>query len=316
MLRDYFIRRAIYLIPVIIFISFLSFSLIFIAPGDPALIMMTSPDGGYSEEVVESFRVAHGLDKPFIVQYFNWLGDVIHLDFGYSYMTDQPVFKAVLDAFKHTLTLAAISLVVALLIAIPLGIASALKHNTIIDSICRFFALVGVSIPNFWQAYIMIILFSVILHWLPASGFGGGTDISYMILPSLVLGTGTAAVIMRMIRSSMLDVLGKEYITTARAKGLKERVVILRHALKNALVPVITVVGLSVGFLLNGSVVVETIFGWPGIGNLIVTSILKYDYMMVQGSILFVAIIYLVLNFIVDMIYVWVNPGIRYDKTS
>lgn len=316
MLKEYFIRRAVYLIPVLIFISFVSFSLIYIAPGDPAEIMMTSPGGSVNEEAVEQFRVSHGLDQPFIVQYITWLKNAIVGDFGYSYMSEQPVFETVTGAFKNTLTLAILSMIVALLIAVPLGIVSALKHNTIIDSISRFFALVGVSMPNFWQAYLMIILFSVILRWLPASGYANGTNILYMILPALVLGTGSAAVMMRMIRSSMLDVMAKEYITTAKSKGLPEKIIILRHALKNALIPVITVVGLSVGFLLNGSVVVETIFGWPGVGNLLVSSILNYDYMMVQGSVLFVAIIYLVVNFFVDIIYVWANPEIRYDKTA
>ncbi|ADN35655.1 binding-protein-dependent transport systems inner membrane component [Methanolacinia petrolearia DSM 11571] len=316
MLREYFIRRLLYMVPVLLFISFLSFSLIYIAPGDPAEIMMTSPGGGVNEEAVEAFRVAHGLDQPLYVQYFNWLGNAVTGDFGYSYMSEQPVFETVLNAFGNTLTLAVLGLIIALAIAIPAGILSAVKHNTIVDSICRFFALIGVSIPNFWQAYLMIVIFSVILHWLPASGFGHGTDISYMILPALVLGTSSAAVIMRMTRSSMLEVMGKDYITTARAKGLPEKTVITRHALKNSLIPVITVTGLTIGFLLNGSVIVETIFGWPGIGNLVVNSILSHDYMMVQGTILFVAIIYLAVNFVVDIVYVWANPEIRYERAS
>ncbi|WP_082088244.1 MULTISPECIES: nickel ABC transporter permease [unclassified Methanosarcina] len=316
MLKDYLIHRALYLSPVLILISFMSFSLIYIAPGDPAEIMMTSPSGGYDEAAVEAFRIAHGLDQPFYVQYLNWLKGAVVGDFGYSYMSEQPVFETVLNAFKNTLTLSVLALVIALVIAIPFGVVSALKHNTVIDDACRFGALFGVSIPNFWQAYMMIILFSVSLHWLPASGFGHGTEISYMILPATVLGTGSAAVMMRMIRSNMLDVMEKEYIQTARGKGLSEKIVIIRHALKNALVPVITVVGLSIGFLLNGSVVVETIFGWSGIGNLVVNSILSHDYMMVQGSVLFVAVIFLLINFFVDLVYVWANPEIRYDRTS
>lgn len=316
MLRDYFIRRLLYLVPVLLFISFLSFSLIYIAPGDPAEIMMTSPGGGVNEEAVEAFRIAHGLDKPLYIQYFNWLSNAATGDLGYSYMCEKPVFDTILYAFGNTLTLAIFAMIIALAIAIPAGILSAVKHNTIIDSICRFFALLGVSIPNFWQAYLMIIVFSVMLHWLPASGFGYGTDISFMILPALVLGTSSAAVMMRMTRSSMLEVMGKDYITTARAKGLSEKTVITRHALKNSLIPVITVTGLSIGFLLNGSVIVETIFGWPGIGNLVVNSILSHDYMMVQGTILFVAIIYLAVNFVVDIVYVWANPEIRYERTS
>jgi ABC-type dipeptide/oligopeptide/nickel transport systems, permease components len=316
MMKEYIIRRLLYLIPVLLFVSFLSFSLIHIAPGDPAEIMLSGPGGGYNETAVEAFHEKYGLDQPFIIQYWIWLKNAITGDFGYSYVSDQPVFETILNASKNTLKLSVLALMIALSIAVPLGILSALKHNTIIDSICRFGALTGVSMPNFWQAYLMIIVFSVTLKWLPASGFGYGTDIRYMILPAFVLGTSSAAVMMRMIRSSMLDVLGKEYISTARAKGVSENIIVIRHALRNALIPVITVIGLSIGFLLNGSVIVETIFGWPGIGNLVVSSILSYDYMMVQGTTLFVALIFLAINFVVDIVYVWVNPEIRYDSNT
>jgi ABC-type dipeptide/oligopeptide/nickel transport systems, permease components len=316
MMKEYIIRRLLYLIPVLLFVSFLSFSLIHIAPGDPAEIMLSGPGGGYNETAAEAFREKYGLDQPFITQYWIWLKNAMTGDFGYSYVSDQPVFETILNASKNTLKLSVLALMIALFIAVPLGILSALKHNTIIDSICRFGALTGVSMPNFWQAYLMIIVFSVTLKWLPASGFGYGTDIRYMILPAFVLGTSSAAVMMRMIRSSMLDVLGKEYISTARAKGVSENIIVIRHALRNALIPVITVIGLSIGFLLNGSVIVETIFGWPGIGNLVVSSILSYDYMMVQGTTLFVALIFLAINFIVDIVYVWVNPEIRYDSNT
>lgn len=314
--REYVIRRVVYLVPVLLFISFLSFSLIFIAPGDTAEILLTSPDGGADKAAVEEFRVKMGLDQPLYIQYTAWLGRIMQGDFGYSYMSNRPVFETIMKAFENTLRLSALSLAITIVIAIPAGILAAVKHNTLIDDLSRFGALLGVSIPSFWQAYLMILLFAVYLDWLPAAGTGTGTgcDLEYMILPALVLGTGSAAVIMRMMRSGMLDEMGMDYIRTARSKGLPERTVILRHALKNALIPVVTMIGLSIGFMLNGSVVVETIFGWPGIGRLVVDSIYAHDYPMIQGSILFVALIFVVVNFTVDIIYTWLNPGITYEK--
>lgn len=309
----YVLKKALYLAPVLLFISFLSFSLIYIAPGDPAEILLTSPNGAADEKAVAEFTEKMGLDQPLAVQYASWLGRVLHGDLGYSYMTERSVFDTIVRAFANTLKLSVLSMAVATAIAIPAGILAAVKHNTIIDDLSRFGALIGVAIPNFWQAYIFIFVFAVFLKWLPPTGFGDGGDLAHMILPALVLGTGSTAVMMRMTRSSMLEEIGKDYTRTARAKGLPERIVILRHVLKNALIPVVTVIGLSVGFMLNGSVVVESIFGWPGIGDLMVESIYSRDYPMIQGTILFVALIFVGVNFLVDIIYAWLNPRITYD---
>lgn len=315
-IREYVLRRLLYLVPTLLVISALSFSLIHIAPGDPAEILMTSPTGGADEKTVEEFRVKMGLDQPIHIQYYSWLQKAVHGDFGYSYMTNRLVFKTIIDAFKNTLKLSALSLAIALIIAIPVGILAALKYNTISDDLSRLGALIGVSIPNFWQAYLLILFFSVFLQWLPAAGLGEGGDIRHMILPALTMGTSSAAVIMRMMRSSMLEVMEMDYIRTARSKGLSERTVIMKHAMKNALLPVVTMIGLSIGFMLNGSVIVETIFGWPGIGRLVVESIYSRDYPMIQGSILFVAMIFVVANFLVDIIYTWLNPRITYERNK
>nr|WP_305063917.1 nickel ABC transporter permease [Methanococcoides sp.] len=315
-MRGYVLRRLLYLVPSLLFISILSFSLIYIAPGDPAEILMTSPLGGADEKAVEEFRVKMGLDQPLHIQYYLWLEKAVHGDFGYSYMTNRLVLETIIDAFKNTLKLSALSLAIALIIAIPVGILAALKYNTISDDLSRFVSLIGVSIPNFWQAYLLILFFSVFLQWLPAAGIGEGGDIRHMILPALTMGTSSAAVIMRMMRSSMLEVMEMDYIRTARSKGLSELTVIMKHAMKNALIPVVTMIGLSIGFMLNGSMIVETIFGWPGIGRLVVESIYSRDYPMIQGSILFVAMVFVVANFLVDILYTWLNPRITYERNK
>lgn len=216
--------------------------------------------------------------------------------------------------FQATLKLSILSMIISLVISIPLGIIAAVRSNTIIDDFCRLGALIGVSIPNFWQAFIFIMIFSIYLDWLPVAGYGHGGDLMHMILPATVLGTSSAAMTTRLMRSSLLEAMNQDYITTARAKGLPERVVIGRHALRNALIPVVTMLALSFGFLLNGSVVIEWIFGWPGIGGLVVDSIYKRDYTMIQGSVLFIAAIFVTLNLIVDISYTYLDPRIRYDE--
>jgi len=301
------------IVPALLFVSVISFSMVFIAPGDPAEIILTSPEGTPSPEVVEAYRIRMGFDQPIYVQYLRWLNNMLHGDFGYSYMSEKPVADAVINSFKATLKLSFVSMVISILVSLPLGILAAIKHNTIIDDLCRLGALIGVSIPNFWQAFLLIMLFSIYLDWLPVAGYGDGGDLQHMILPAITLGTSSAAVTARLMRSSMLEALGQDYIMTARAKGLPERVVIGKHALKNALIPVVTMLGLNLGFLLNGAVITEWIFGWPGIGGLVVNSIYQRDYTMIQGAIIFIAIIFVTLNLIVDLSYTYLNPRIRYD---
>ncbi|MBK7386476.1 MAG: ABC transporter permease [Methanothrix sp.] len=295
-------------------VSVISFSLIFLAPGDPAVVLLTSPEGSPSQEAIEKFKVRMGMDQPVYIQYLNWLNRLIHGDLGYSYISNQPVADRIMRCFQATLKLSILSMIISLVISIPLGIIAAVRSNTIIDDFCRLGALIGVSIPNFWQAFIFIMIFSIYLDWLPVAGYGHGGDLMHMILPATVLGTSSAAMTTRLMRSSLLEAMNQDYIITARAKGLPERVVIGRHALRNALIPVVTMLALSFGFLLNGSVVIEWIFGWPGIGGLVVDSIYKRDYTMIQGSVLFIAAIFVTLNLIVDISYTYLDPRIRYDE--
>ncbi|MFZ2376337.1 MAG: nickel ABC transporter permease [Methanothrix sp.] len=307
-------RRVLQVIPAMLLVSVISFSLIFLAPGDPAVVLLTSPEGSPSQEAIEMFKVRMGMDQPVYIQYLNWLNRLIHGDLGYSYISNQPVADRIMRCFQATLKLSILSMIISLVISIPLGIIAAVRSNTIIDDFCRLGALIGVSIPNFWQAFIFIMIFSIYLDWLPVAGYGHGGDLMHMILPATVLGTSSAAMTTRLMRSSLLEAMNQDYIITARAKGLPERVVIGRHALRNALIPVVTMLALSFGFLLNGSVVIEWIFGWPGIGGLVVDSIYKRDYTMIQGSVLFIAAIFVTLNLIVDISYTYLDPRIRYDE--
>lgn len=312
---EFITRRLLLLLPVLLLVSVISFSIIYISPGDTAENSLMNPGGGVDQRAVEEFRVKTGLDDPIHIQYIHWMGRIIHGDLGKSYMTGEDVSKAIFRCFKVTLKLAVISMLVSLIIAIPLGIISALKKGTAIDDVCRFFALAGVSMPNFWQAYLLIIVFALTLKVLPSSGYGDG-GIADILLPAITLGTGYAAVTMRLMRASMLDVMQQDYIRAARAKGVPEYMIVLKHALKNSLIPVVTVAGLNFGYLLNGSVIVETIFSWPGIGNLIVSSILSKDYPMIQGCVLFIAVIFVLINFAVDMSYAYLNPKIRYETKN
>jgi peptide/nickel transport system permease protein len=310
---DYILKRMLQLIPALLLVSVVSFSIIYFAPGDPAETLCTGPDGSANPKSVEEFRIKMGLDKPLHTQYLIWLNNVLHGDFGYSYQSENPVFGHIKQAFGATFKLSVVSLIISLAISIPLGIISAIKQNSPVDVACMVGASLGVSMPNFWLGLLLMLLFGVYLHWLPVAGYGAGGDLEHILLPAITLGTGSAAITARLMRSSMLEALGQDYILTARAKGVSERIVIGKHALKNALIPVVTMVGLNFGYLLNGSIVVETIFGWPGIGRLTVDSINMRDYMMVQGCIVFVAILFVVINLLVDISYRYIDPRIRYD---
>ena len=310
-MMEYAARRVLLIVPALFFVSIISFSMVYLAPGDPAEILLASPEGSPSPEAIEAFRVRMGLDQPIYVQYLRWLENLLHGDLGYSYMSERPVFDAISSSFKATLKLSIVSMIISVIVSIPLGILAAVKHNTVIDDLCRLGALVGVSIPNFWQAFLLIVLFSIYLDWLPVAGYGEGGDLEHMILPAITLGTSSAAVTTRLMRSSLLEALSQDYIITARAKGLSEWAVVGKHALKNALIPVVTMLGLNLGFLLNGAVVTEWIFGWPGIGDLVVDSIYCRDYTMIQGSILFIAVIFVTLNLVVDLSYTYLDPRIR-----
>lgn len=298
---------------VILGVTLLTFSLMHLAPGDPAEQIALARYGieELSPETVEWIRVQEGLDAPIYIQYGKWLNHALHGDLGRSLVDGEAVSKEILHRFPATFQLALMGMIISLLIAIPIGILSAVKQNSAIDYLSMTGALLGVSMPNFWLALLLILLFSVYLGWLPVCGKGG---IEHLILPAVTLGTGMAAITTRLTRSSMLEVVGQNYIRTARAKGLAEKLVIRKHAFKNAMIPVVTIIGLQFAFLLEGAVIVETIFAWPGIGRLLVGSIFNRDFAVIQGCALFIAVIFVLVNLVVDVSYAYLDPRIRYER--
>ncbi|MCL0074791.1 ABC transporter permease [Thermodesulfovibrionales bacterium] len=307
----YIIRRLGLMVFIMLGVSVITFSMIHLVPGDPAEVIATERYGEeITAETIEHVRRELGLDQPVYVQYARWLINVLQGDLGYSFRTDRPVLDEILTRLPATLQLALAGMLVALIIAIPVGIVSATRQYSAVDNISMFGALLGVSMPNFWLGLLLIMFFSVHLGWLPVFGRGG---IEHLILPAITLGTGMAAITTRLIRSSMLEVLKADYIRTARAKGLKEKVVIYKHALKNAMIPVVTIVGLQFASLLEGAVIVEVIFAWPGIGRLLVDSIFARDFMLIQGCILFIAAMFVLVNLLVDISYAYLDPKIRYE---
>lgn len=310
----FILKRIILLLPVLLLVSIISFTLFYLSPGDPAEILLTGPQGPPDPAAVQEFRDRAGFNDPAYVQYLRWLTKACRGDLGYSYTSGERVSDAVLDSFVPTLKLSLVSLIISLLISIPLGILSAVRKGSLIDGLGMALALLGVSVPSFWLAYLLIILLALELDLLPVAGYGQNGDLQHMILPAVTLGASAAAVTSRMMRSSMLEALQQDYITAARARGLSERSVVLRHALRNALLPVITVIGLNFTYLLNGSAVVETVFAWPGIGNLMTDSIYDRDYPMILGCMLFLAMLFLALNLMVDICYYYINPRTRHES--
>ena len=301
----YIIRRLLLLIPVMLGVSFIVFTIMFFTPGDPAKIMLGERA---PQAEVAALRTQMGLDDPFIVQFFNFIRNATRGDFGRSLVTRRPVAEELFARFPATLQLAASAVLIAVAIGIPVGILSAVKQYSFFDGAAMTLALVGVSMPNFWQGLMMILLFSVYLRWLPSSGIG---TFRHLIMPAVTLGTSSAALITRMTRSSMLEVVRQDYIRTARAKGLTERVVINRHALKNALIPVVTVIGLQFGYLLGGAVLTETVFAWPGVGRMMVDAIRQKDFPVVQAGVLLLAVAFSVVNLVVDILYAYIDPRIK-----
>jgi peptide/nickel transport system permease protein len=307
-------RRFLELILLLIGISFLVFGSMHIAPGDPASII-----GGptASESDIAAIRDNLGLNDPFLIQYWDYLKGVFQGDFGYSYQTKQSVSEAIAVRFPNTLNLAIASMIVAVVIGLIAGIISALKQNSWLDVSSTVVALAGISIPNFWLGTILILVFAVNFQVLPVGGldapFWTIEGMKQLILPAITLGTGSAAMIARMSRSSMLEVIRADYIRTARAKGLKEKTIIWIHALKNSMIPVITVIGLNFGFLLGGTIITEQVFAINGVGRLMIDAIAARDFPMVQGSVLLVATLFVLVNLLVDIIYVFIDPRISYD---
>ncbi len=302
----YTVKRLMQSIVVILAVSTLAF-VILRGVGDPARLLL-SPEG--TREDLSTLRRVLGLDVPLYVQYVRFLGGIVRGDFGTSFTFGLPAFELVLQRMPATLLLTGAALAIAVPMGLVLGIISAVKQNTVYDNLATTLAVLGRATPNFWLAIMLILLFGVILRWLPPSGYG---SLSHLIMPAIALGTGLAATIARLTRSSMLEVIRQDYVRTARAKGLRERNVLFRHAFRNALIPVITVIGLQTGTLLGGAIITETIFAWPGAGRLLVQSIYNYDYPVVQTSVFIIATTFVLINLVIDLLYGSIDPRIRYE---
>jgi peptide/nickel transport system permease protein len=310
---NFLLHRLATIIPTLFFVSVLIFGLQQLLPGDPAIALAGEER---DPNVIAYLREKFHLDEPFPVRYAYWAGGVLHGDLGESVRIQKPVMELILEKLPVTLQLAAMALVIALSIGIIAGIVSAVKKDTVWDYAANIVALWGLSTPNFWLGILLILLFSVSLGWLPASGYVSpfedlGANIKSMIMPAFVLGNAIAAVLMRHTRSAMLQVLSADYVRTARAKGLLEHVVVLKHALRNALIPIITLGALEFGTLLSGAVLTEQVFTIPGFGKLIVDAVFNRDYAVVQGVVLFTATAYITLNLLADLAYFLVNPRMR-----
>lgn len=293
------------MIPVLLGVTLIIFTILYFIPGDPAR-MILGEDA--SEEAIRAMRDEMGLNDPFIVRYVDYVAGILHGDMGVSYVTNQSVSDELMQRYPTTIILATVSTFVAVCLAIPLGIMAAIYQNSLIDSISRVVAMIGVSMPNFWQGLLNILIFAVYLKWLPSSGF---STPAHWVLPALTIGTSGAAAIMRTTRSSMLETVRQDYIRTARAKGASEKTVIWKHALRNALIPVMTVVGLRFGGSLGGSVVSEQVFSIPGLGKLMIDSINNRNYPVILGGVLLIAFAYGVINLIVDILYAFIDPRIK-----
>ncbi|PYN90152.1 MAG: hypothetical protein DMD87_03265 [Candidatus Rokuibacteriota bacterium] len=316
-MRRYVVRRLLLLVPVLLGVSVIIFMVLHLAPGDPAEIMLGSQA---TQADLERLRAELGLTEPLYVQYVHWLGLVARGDLGRSIWMKRPVLNEVLGRFKATLVLTGAALVLSTAGGVALGIASATRPNSLLDRLSAMASLFGASMPVFWLGIVLMVIFALWLGWLPASGmfapYGGGDLrdlLAHLALPAVTLAAASVTIIARLTRSTMLETLGQDYIRTARAKGVVERAVVLRHGLKNALIPIVTVVGVQAGYLLGGAVLTETVFAWPGVGTLMVQGILARDFPLVQGCVLVVALSFVVINLIVDLLYAWLDPRIRYE---
>ena len=315
-LQGYVVRRLLLAVPVLVGVSILVFAVMHLSPGDPAAIMLGAQA---TREDVERLHRDLGLDRALPVQYARWIGRVLQGDLGRSIPLGREVLPEVLIRFKATLILTAGALLVALLIGVPAGIVSATRQYTWLDRLSMGVAVTGVSLPVFWTGIMLIIVFSLTLRWLPSAGmfspYGGGLgDLAWhLVLPAITLGTASAAALARMTRSAVLEIVRQDFVRSARAKGLDERAVVGRHVLKNALNPIVTVLGIQVGTLLGGAILTETVFSWPGLGSMMVRAIQARDYPLVQGGVLLIATTFVLVNLFVDLLYAWFDPRIRYE---
>jgi peptide/nickel transport system permease protein len=318
-MQRYILRRVVTLIPILLGVSIVTFALIHLIPGD-ALDALIGTQYALTEEQAAAMRRYLGIDKPLHEQYWIWLTSALQGDMGFSIRTGKPVLPQILAHYPLTLELTLLATVVAIAVGVPIGMLSAVRTNSPVDLFGRLFALLGLSIPNFWLGTLIILVLSLHFRWLPNTGgyvdfFEDPlTNLKQLILPALTLGMAMAASVMRMTRSSMLEVLRQDYVRTAQSKGLGEGAVIIRHSLRNALIPVITIVSIQMGYLLGGTVIVEEIFSLPGVGRLTLTAIYQRDYAMVQAAILFIAFNFVVINLLADVAYAFANPTIRYEE--
>jgi len=309
-MKRYVAKRIAQAIPTLLGVSFISFLLLHLFPGDPAEIILTIISGSepsYAE--IQRFRREMGFDKPLLVQYIHWLSNALRGNFGVSWTEGKPVMEIIMQRFPASAELFFTTFAISLAFATLLGILSAMYRDRAADHFCRIFSLLGISIPSFWLGLILIWIFSVKLHLLPAFGYGG---IEHLILPVVTWSFSFMAIKTRFVRSCLLEALSQDYVVTARAKGLRERVVVLRHALRNALIPIVTYFSLSIHHLIIGSIMVEVVFSWPGLGSLLVESVFKRDFPVVQALVFLSGVTFIVVNLIVDLLYVVIDPRIRY----
>lgn len=310
----YVIRRLLMLVPVLLIVGVVVFALVHITPGDPAAVMLgdrATPDQ------VAALRHQLGLDRPIIRQFFDWFGNVLRLNFGDSIFLDMPVSQAIADRFQPTILLTLYALIIQIAIGIPVGVISAVRRGGWLDRLLMMISILGAAVPTFFLGIVLILIFAVNRRWLPAGGYVPISEdpvahFKAMIMPAFALGFSSAGLLARLVRSTMLDVLRDDYIRTAYAKGVTERRVIIRHALRNALIPALTVIGASLGALLGGAVVTETVFTIPGMGRLIVQSISRRDFPVIQGAVMITAGIYVLVNLLVDILYIYIDPRVRY----
>ena len=307
---QYFLNRLLQTIPVLFGVIVITFVLMYIIPGDPVVSMVGER---YNEETIQRLREDMHLDDPLFIQFFRYVGNVVRGNFGNSFITGEPVINLIMEKFPNTMMLAVCAMFFAILFGLTAGILTSIRPGSFIDRGIMVLALAGISAPVFWVGLILILVLGVMLRWLPPTGFGG---IEYLILPALTLGLRSAAYLARLTRATMLDVMSQDYIRTARSKKLSEWKIYLQHAFPNTLIPVITVIGTDFGSYLSGAVLTESIFGWPGIGRLALEAIMKRDFPVIQGTVLFMAIMFVLMNVLVDMLYGVVDPRIRLERSG
>jgi peptide/nickel transport system permease protein len=314
-MKTYIVRRLLALVPVALVVATVAFVLIHLAPGDPASVI-AGPDAGPDD--IKRIERQLGLDAPLVVQLVRWYGRLLQGDLGQSIFLRKPVTEAILDRVEPTLLLTLSAIVIAVVIGVPAGVLAGRFHNTVTDQTLMVFALIGVSIPNFLLGLLFVLFFSVWLGWFPVAGYspleyGWARTLRSLVLPAFALGLVQSALIARIARSSMLDVLREQFIVAGRAKGLGEPAVVYKHALKNAMIPTVTIIGISLAVLMSGAVVIETVFNIPGLGRLIISAVLRRDYPVIQGVVLCIAGVYMLINLLVDLSYVLFDPRVRYQ---